>query len=71
MDKEKKRGLLTTNELADRLNVSVQTVLNRVAEGRIPAKNVGTGEAPRWRFDWEEVSKALDHPATDGEQPDE
>ncbi len=43
-----------------RLGVSTQTILRRVAEGRIPALNVApTASNPQYRYDYNEVLAAL------------
>lgn len=50
------KTLLTTAELAARLNVCEDTVRAMVRDGRIPALRLGVNTL---RFDWEEVTKAL------------
>jgi len=49
-------NLLTTNELAERLNVSPAKVMEKARQGIIPHIRWGT----RYRFDLKEVRRALD-----------
>jgi excisionase family DNA binding protein len=48
-------GLMTTAEVAERLNISQRTVLRYCADGRLPFIKVGRD----FRFEWEKVILAL------------
>lgn len=50
-------SLITTQELAQKLGVTIGTVYRMAKTGVIPAIRVGTGR--RLRFDFEEVKSAL------------
>lgn len=44
-------GLLTVEQVAERLNVGPFAVRRRIRAGELPAVNIGTKERPRWRVD--------------------
>ena len=49
----------STKEVATALNISKQTLITFVREGRIQAANLGTGKKPRYRFREEDVTAYL------------
>ena len=55
--------MLTTQDVADTLGVSVDTVLRLITGGRLPAENVGAGSRNRFR-----VSSAALESFRDGRQ---
>ncbi len=62
--------LLTLNEVAERLRVSLRTVREYVRTGSLPALNIGTGRVrPLWRVDEIELETWLTGRATNGRQP--
>lgn len=50
--------LLTTNEVAERLRLTRQTVCNMATDGRLPAVNItGARRRPQWRFRRSDVER--------------
>lgn len=55
------RRLITAEELADLLAVSLTTVRRSTRRGEYPfAVNLGTPQRPRWRYDTQRLDRWID-----------
>lgn len=55
-----KAALVTPKEVAERLSCCTATVLNLARKGKIPGRKISNGCRNYWRFDLEQVLKALE-----------
>lgn len=52
-------GLLTPNEVKEKLNVCYKTVIKYIRTGKLNASNIGTLERPRYRIKQEDLDDFL------------
>lgn len=52
--------MISMQEAANKLGLSLSTVRRRVYSGEIPAANMGSEIMPRWRIDEQELKEYVD-----------